>query len=84
MKNRFRIEIYDDVKSHDLTLYSEQGIDKEHLTEIVFSNIRRFNGKIRAYVYDSVKKKKTTAMFLDEDIVSFANSQRGTRIESLV
>jgi hypothetical protein len=84
MKNRFRIEIYDDVKSHDLTLYSEQGVDKEHLTEIVFSNIRRFNGKIRAYVYDSVKKKKTTAMFLDEDIVRFANSQRGTRIESLV
>ena len=73
MRNRFRIEIYDANKANDLTLYSEQGVDKEYLTEIVFSNLRRFNGKVRAYVYDNVKKKKITAMFLNEETVASLN-----------
>jgi hypothetical protein len=64
MKNRYRVEIYDEVKANDLTIYSEQGVDKEYLTEIVFSNVRRFSGNVRAYVFDNVKKKKTTALFL--------------------
>jgi hypothetical protein len=75
MRNRFRIEIYDDIKSHDLTIYSEQGVDREHLSEIVFSNIKQFTGTIRAYVYDNVKKKKTAALFLQDDIVEFAKSK---------
>jgi hypothetical protein len=70
MRNRFRIEIYDANKLNDLTIYSEQGVDKEYLTELVFSNLRRFNGKVNAYVVDTLKKKKTTAMFLDEEIVN--------------
>ena len=69
MKNRFRIEIYDEVKSNDLTLYSEQGVDKEYLTEIVFSNLRQFNGNVKAFVYDTLKKKKTTALFLPMDVL---------------
>lgn len=75
MANRFRIEIYDANKQNDLTIYSEQGIDKEYLTELVFSNLRRFNGTVRAYVFDSLKKKKTTAMFLDEKIVDSTNAK---------
>lgn len=75
MANRFRIEIYDANKQNDLTIYSEQGIDKEYLTELVFSNLRRFNGTVRAYVFDSLKKKKTTAMFLDEEIVDSTNAK---------
>ena len=75
MANRFRIEIYDANKQNDLTIYSEQGIDKEYLTELVFSNLRRFNGPVRAYVFDSLKKKKTTAMFLDEKIVDSTNAK---------
>lgn len=75
MASRFRIEIYDDIKSNDLTLYSDQGVDREFLTEYVFSNINNFTGKIRAYVYDNVKKKKVTAMFLNEEIVAFAKSK---------
>ena len=70
MANRFRIEIYDADKHNDVTLYSEQGVDKEYLTEMVFSNLRKFNGKVNAYVYDNLKKKKVTAMFLDEFIVN--------------
>jgi hypothetical protein len=69
MKNRYRIEIYDEVKANDLTLYSEQGVDKEYLTEMVFSNLRRFEGNIKAFVYDNIKKKKTTALFLPMDVL---------------
>lgn len=76
MKNRFRVEIYDANKANDITIYSEQGVDKEHLTEIVFSNIKNFHGKVNAYVYDQLKKKKTTALFLDEYIVSKVNAKR--------
>ena len=71
MANRYRVEIYDANKANDVTIYSEQGVDKEYLTELVFSNMSKFSGKINAYVYDNVKKKKTTAMFLDEAIVEF-------------
>jgi len=70
MKNRYRVEIYDANKLNDVTIYSDSGVDKEYLTELVFSNLRKFSGKVNAYVFDNVKKKKTTAMFLDEDIVS--------------
>jgi hypothetical protein len=70
MKNRFRIEIYDANKANDLTLYSEQGVDREYLNELVFSNLRRFRGRVNAYVFDNQKKKKVTAMFLDESITN--------------
>ena len=69
MKNRYRVEIYDANKLNDLTIYSEQGVDKEYLTELVFSNLRRFNGTVRAYVYDNLKKKKTTALLLPEEFI---------------
>ena len=75
MKNRFRVEIYDANKANDITIYSEQGVDKEYLTELVFSNIKNFSGKVNAYVFDMQKKKKTTALFFDENIVEFVNSK---------
>ena len=83
MKNRFRIEIYDANKLNDVTIYSEQGVDKEYLTELVFSNIRNFSGRVNAYVFDNVKKKKTTAMFIDETIVQFNKNiiSKATRID---
>lgn len=76
MKNRFRIEIYDANKANDVTLYSDQGVDKEYLTEIVFSNLKNFHGKVNAYVFDNLKKKKTTALMLDETIVNKTNVRR--------
>jgi hypothetical protein len=83
MANRFRVEIYDANKMNDITIYSDQGVDKEYLTELVFSNIRNFSGKINAYVFDNVKKKKTTAMFLDEDTVQFNKNiiNNATKVE---
>ena len=73
MKNRYRVEISDANKLNDLTIYSEQGVDKEYLTELVFSNLRRFNGTVRAYVYDNLKKKKTTALFLSTEFIPKKN-----------
>jgi hypothetical protein len=83
MKNRFRVEIYDADKNNDITIYSDQGVDKEYLTELVFSNIRNFNGKVNAYVFDMVKKKKTTAMFLNAETVELNKNiiKSATRIE---
>ena len=72
---RYRVEIFDEVKSNDLTIYSEQGVDKEYLTEMVFSNIRNFDGNIKAYVYDSLRKKKVTALYLPMEIVSGVKSK---------
>ena len=80
MANRFRVEIYDENKLNDLTIYSEQGVDKEYLTELVFSNLRRFQGNIKAYVFDSVKKKKTTAMFLPMEIVTKYSYNKVTKV----
>jgi hypothetical protein len=70
MKNRYRVEIYDANKMNDVTIYSDSGVDKDYLTELVFSNLRKFSGRVNAYVFDNVKKKKTTAMFLDEAVVN--------------
>ena len=72
---RYRVEIFDENKLNDVTIYSEQGVDKEYLTELVFSNIRNFDGNIKAYVFDNVKKKKTTAMFLPMEIVTSVKSK---------
>ena len=83
MANRYRVEIYDANKLNDITIYSEQGVDKEYLTELVFSNLNKFSGKVNAYVFDNVKKKKTTAMFIDETIVQFNKNiiSKATRID---
>ena len=81
MKNRFRVEIYDENKLNDLTIYSEQGVDKDYLTEIVFSNLSKFSGNVKAYVYDELKKKKTVALFLPEQTVTKYKPNRLTKYE---
>ena len=77
---RFRIEIYDEVKQNDLTMYSEQGVDKEHLTEIAYSNLNKFQGNVKAFVYDTLKKKKVTAIFLPMEIVQFVRNRAANLI----
>jgi hypothetical protein len=83
MNNRFRIEIYDENKNNDLTIYSEQGVDKEYLTEIVYSNITRFDGNVKAFVFDTIKKKKTTAMFLPMEIITSVKSKLNNTAKEL-
>jgi hypothetical protein len=81
MKNRYRVEIYDEVKQNDLTLFSDDGIDKDHLTELVFSNLNQFSGNVRAFVYDKQKKKKTVALFLPMATVNKYKPKQLTKIE---
>ena len=81
MKNRFRVEIYDEVKSNDLTIYSEQGIDKEHLVELVYSNMANFDGNVRAFVFDKLKKKKTTAVYFPMEITQLVKSKIPTKLD---
>jgi transcriptional regulator with AAA-type ATPase domain len=75
MKNRFRIEIYDDIKSNDLTIFADNNVDRELLSEYVFGNIRNFNTTVHAYVFDTLKKKKTAAMFLPMETVQSIKSK---------
>lgn len=70
MRNRYRVEIYDENKNNDLTIYSEQGVTKEYLLELVYSNLLNFHGNVRAYVFDKVTKKKTTAVYLPMEMVN--------------
>ena len=81
MKNRFRVEIYDDNKANDLTIFSDEGISREYLSELVFGNIRQFAGDVRAYVFDNKKKKKTLAIYLPMEIVNKYNNNPLTRDE---
>ena len=81
MRNRYRVEIYDENKANDLTLFSDDGIDKDHLTELVFSNLNKFSGNVRAFVYDKQKKKKTVALFLPMTTVTKYKPKQLTRIE---
>jgi hypothetical protein len=81
MRNRYRVEIYDEDKNNDITFFSEQGVNKEHLTELVFSNLSSFFGNVRAYVYDTLKKRKTTALYLPAEIVNRGRPRTLTKIE---
>jgi len=81
MRNRFRVEIYDENKANDLTIYSDEGVNREHLSELVFGNIRNFSGNVRAYVYDNKKKIKTLAIYLPMETVSKYNNRPLTKNE---
>jgi hypothetical protein len=83
MATRFRVEIYDEVKNNDVTIYSEQGVDKEYLTELVYSNISKFDGNVKAFVFDTLKKKKTTAVFVPIEITQSIKSRLGNTAKEL-
>ena len=81
MRNRYRVEIYDENKANDLTIYSDEGISREYLGELVFGNIRQFAGNVRAYVYDNKKKIKTLAIYLPMETVNRYNNNPLTKDE---
>ena len=81
MRNRYRVEIYDDNKANDLTIYSDEGVSREYLSELVFGNIRRFSGTIRAYVYDNRKKKKVLQIFLPMETANKYKNNKLTKYE---
>jgi hypothetical protein len=46
----------------------------------MFSNARRFQGNVKAFVYDSLKKKKTAAARLSMETISSINKHKLTRV----
>jgi len=75
MRNRYRIEIFDEIRSNDLTIYSETAVDNDYLRDIVFSNLRNFQGNLNAFVFDNKTKKKTTYLTLPLETVNLINSK---------
>ena len=67
---RFRIDIYDEVKANDIRIFSDEGLDKEGLAQLVWSNLNNFQGNVKAYVFDSQKKKKTIAVYYPMDVIA--------------
>jgi hypothetical protein len=65
---RYRVEIYDANKAHDLTIYSEENLNRNSLTRLVKDNLNRFQGNIKAYVFDTNQNKKIFAAFFPENI----------------
>lgn len=81
MLNRFKIEMYDEVKANDLTIYSDEGYDNESLKELLFSNLKRFDGNVKAFVYDQKNKKKTSAAFYPMETVNFVKAIVSNKIQ---
>jgi hypothetical protein len=75
MANRYRIEIFDEIKSNDLTLYSDQGMNRVALSELVFSYAKNFQGNVRAFAYDTLTKKKVTGAYLPMDMLNLFKSK---------
>jgi hypothetical protein len=67
---RYRVEIYDANKSHDLTLYYTENLNRAKITNIVKENLKRFQGTIKAYVVDTKENKKIFAAYFPEEIHS--------------
>jgi hypothetical protein len=75
MVNRYRIEIYDEVKANDLTIYSDQGLNRQALSELVFSYAKNFQGNVKAFAFDTVTKKKTSGAYLPMDVLQLVKSK---------
>ena len=67
---RYRVEIYDANKAHDLTIPSDKSFNREALNSLVKTHIKKFQGNVRVYVYDTQDKRKTIAMYFPEEIHS--------------
>jgi hypothetical protein len=71
---RFKIEMYDEVKQNDVTIYSDEGYDNESLSQLVFSHLKNFDGNVKAFVYDQQNKKKTSAAFFPMETVNYVKA----------
>jgi hypothetical protein len=65
---RYRVEIYDANKAHDLTLWSANSYNRDALTKLVKTNLKKFQGNVKAYVVDTQENKKVFAAFFPEEI----------------
>ena len=66
-KMRYRLEIYDANKAHDLTFYFDESLNRVAITNVVKENLNRFQGNIKTYVYDNNLNKKVFAAYYPEN-----------------
>jgi hypothetical protein len=67
---RYRLEIYDANKSHDISIPLAESINYPKIANIVKQNIKNFQGDVKAYVFDITNNKKITAAYFPEEIHS--------------
>jgi len=67
---RYRVEIYDANKAHDLTFHFNDILNREALNKVVRKHLNKFQGNVKAYVYDTAEKKKVLALFFPTDFKS--------------
>lgn len=65
---RYRVEIYDANKAHDITLWSANSYNRDALTKLVKTNLNKFQGNVKAYIVDTQENKKVFAAFFPEEI----------------
>ena len=65
---RYRVEIYDANKAHDITLWSANSYNRDSLTKLVKTNLNKFQGNVKAYIVDTQENKKVFAAFFPEEI----------------
>lgn len=65
---RYRVEIYDANKAHDITLWSANSYNRDALTKLVKTNLNKFEGNVKAYIVDTQENKKVFAAFFPEEI----------------
>jgi len=63
MRSRYRVEMYDEIKANDITIYLDENLDRQTLSKIVYSYLPKFIGNVKSYVYDEKNKRKTVAAY---------------------
>lgn len=65
---RYRLEIYDANKSHDISIPLAESINYPKIANMVKQNIKNFQGDVKAYVFDVTNNKKIVAAYFPESI----------------
>lgn len=65
---RYRLEIYDANKSHDISIPLAESINYPKIVNMFKQNIKNFQGDVKAYVFDVKNNKKITAAYFPESI----------------
>jgi hypothetical protein len=67
---RFKVEIWDEIPQNDITVWLEEGTDARGLSEIVWSNLNKFQGNVTGVLVDTLHNKRKFACYYPMEIVS--------------
>lgn len=60
---RYRVEIYDANKAHDLTFFYKDLLNREGISKLLNKNKKRFQGNVKSYIVDTEINKKVFAAY---------------------